>query len=109
MSRSRVEVLVSEGCPNAKLVLEHVRDAIAAARASGVETLVVRVESHADAAALHFLGSPSVRVDGLDVDASADGRDDFGLQCRLYAVDGRFEHAPPVEWIASALARRSSP
>ena len=109
MNRRRVDVLVSDGCPNAKLALERVREAIADAPTGGVETLVVQVESPADAVARRFLGSPSVRVDGRDVDASAQGRDDFGLQCRLYAVEGRFEHAPPMEWIAAALAHRSSP
>jgi hypothetical protein len=43
------------------------------------------------------------RVDGIDVDSSANERDDYGLQCRVYVVNGRLEGAPPMAWIASAL------
>jgi hypothetical protein len=50
-----------------------------------------------------FLGSPTVHVDGLDVEPDAVTRDDYGLQCRVYWHDGRLEGAPPSRWIAAAL------
>jgi hypothetical protein len=45
----------------------------------------------------------SVRVNGLDVDVSARTRSDLGLQCRIYAFEGRILGAPPTPWIAEAL------
>ena len=51
---------------------------------------VVRVESADAAEHLRFLGSPTVRVDGHDVEAGTADRDDFGLQCRVYSVAGRY-------------------
>jgi hypothetical protein len=97
-----VEILLFEGCPNVDVTMDRVRDAIAAT--GGDATLrIVHVASEEDAVAACFLGSPSVRVDGRDVEPGADGREDFGLQCRIYAVDGGLGSAPPPEWIRAAL------
>jgi hypothetical protein len=102
MSERRVEVLVFDGCPNVDATLARARAAVAATKVRA-EVRLVRVESDEEAKRLRFLGSPTVRVDDEDVDRSAKLRDDFGLQCRIYSVDGRFEGTPPTEWIASAL------
>ena len=98
----KIEVLVFEGCPNIDGTLAEVRSAIAAAT-EVADVLVVHVESEAEAIRRHFLGSPTVRVDDIDVDASAQKRDDYGLQCRVYAVDGRLEGVPPASWIEATL------
>jgi hypothetical protein len=66
-----------------------------------------RIETTEQAEAERFLGSPSVRVDGVDVDPSATGRKDFGLKCRLYRVAGRQSATPPEAWIRAALESRS--
>ena len=63
-----------------------------------------RVETHEESERERFLGSPTVRVDGRDVDPGAGERSDYGLKCRLYRSE---EHSlspvPPGEWIRSAL------
>ena len=105
-----VEVLLFDGCPNADLATSRAREAIT--RAGVLADLrVVRIDGPADAIRLRFLGSPTIRVDGIDVDGAADTRTDFGMQCRVYSVDGRLAGAPPVAWIEAALrgaARGSS-
>ena len=98
----KIEVLVFDGCPNIDGTLAEVRAGVAAA-SEVADVLVVHVESEAEARRLRFLGSPTVRVDGIDVDASAHKRDDYGLQCRVYAVDGRLEAVPPASWIEGTL------
>jgi hypothetical protein len=98
-----IEVLVFDGCPNVDLAVERARAAVATAGVVGAEVRLVRVEGEESALEQRFLGSPTVRVDGRDVEPGADARGDFGLQCRLYAVEGRFDGAPPVEWIRAAL------
>ena len=104
--RQQVEVLVVEGCPNLETALAQVRTAIDATNASS-DVKVIRVDNDETAGRLRFLGSPTVRIDGIDVDPSACARDSYGLQCRVYAVDGRLVGAPPTEWIESALRARS--
>ncbi len=62
-----------------------------------------RVESPEDAEAQRFLGSPTVRVDGVDVEPGAAERADFGMKCRLYRFAERQTPTPPDAWIRSAL------
>jgi hypothetical protein len=60
----------------------------------------------ADAAvALRFLGSPTVRVDGHDVEPGADERRDFVLACRVYQTDQGTAGEPDEAWIRAALKR----
>jgi len=104
----QVEISFFDDCPNVALATDRVREAIARAGAQA-EVHLVRLEGEADAVTRRFLGSPTVRVDGLDVDGSAAGRTDFGLQCRVYTVDGRLEGAPPIDWIEAALRGEAGP
>lgn len=97
-----VEVLFFGGCPHIEVAAAHARDAIARTGVDA-EVRLVRIEREADASRLRFLGSPTVRVDGRDVDASATDRTDFGFQCRVYSVDGHLAGAPPAVWIEAAL------
>jgi len=100
-----VEVLVSDGCPNVELAVERVREA---ARITGLKELqpkVVRIRDVGEAIAAQFLGSPSVRVNGRDVEPDALGRSDFGLNCRLYRSGAGVDRAPPVSLIVAAFAR----
>jgi hypothetical protein len=107
--RHVVEILHFAGCPNANGARRAVDAGIAqAALPSPVEVRIVEVVDEEDAHRLRFLGSPTVRVDGRDVDASSIGRDDFGLQCRVYSSGTRITGCPPPQWIASAL-RASEP
>jgi hypothetical protein len=98
----QVEVLVFEGCPNVEATVAAAREAIAQAKVSA-DLRVVRIESDDAAERLRFLGSPTVRVDGSDVEAGTNHRNDFGLQCRVYSVAGRYQGTPPIDWIAAAL------
>lgn len=97
----RLEVLVFDGCPNIHATVERARAAVAAAGVPA-EIAVVRVANEEDAIRWKFIGSPSVRVDSVDIEPLAVERE-FGIQCRLYAVEGRLEGVPPVHWIVAAL------
>ena len=97
-----VQVLFFDGCPNVDLATRNASEAIANAGVSATIRLV-RIAGEAEAVRRRFLGSPTVRVDGVDVELSAGARSDFGLQCRVYSVDGRLTAAPPTAWIEAAL------
>ena len=102
----RVEVLVLEGCHEIEATIEEARRAIGTAKVDA-DLRVLVVSSDEEAERLRFLGSPTVRVDGVDVEVSARGRVDYGLQCRLYSVDGRPACIPPpADWITSVLLGR---
>jgi hypothetical protein len=79
----RVEVLFLPGCPKYQAAARSVHEALVRSGASE-EIELTRIATAEDAERRRFLGSPTVRVDGRDVDPGAGDRDDFGLKCRLY-------------------------
>lgn len=50
-----------------------------------------------------FLGSPTVRIDGRDIEPGAEQRNDLGLKCRFYSTRGGLRGIPPDEWVLDAL------
>ena len=102
MRRPRVEILYFEGCPNhelARMLVERL------ARQLRIEPEIRLVEiADPDAAVeLRFLGSPTVRVDGVDVEPGADERPDFALACRIYRSEGGIVEQPDERWMRDAL------
>jgi hypothetical protein len=55
------------------------------------------------ARSIGFLGSPTIRIDGQDVELSARSAQTFGLTCRTYVAGGRRAGVPPIEWIRGAI------
>jgi hypothetical protein len=94
----KVEVLCVAGCPNRERALEAVRDA-ARALCVDVEVVQVEVRDASEARRLQFLGSPTIRVDGRDVEPDAAAREQYAFACRTYGRSG----VPEREWIEAAL------
>ena len=69
----------------------------------------MRVEDADAAEAERFLGSPTIRVDGEDVEPSASERTDYGLECRLYETPDGLRGVPADEWVLRALERARAP
>jgi hypothetical protein len=99
-----VEVLYFSGCSSYERLLPRLRELVAQAGGDPAAIEIRPVESLEAAEHARFLGSPTVRVNGQDVDPGAAERDDFGLKCRLYrSADGQSSE-PPERWIRAALA-----
>ena len=98
-----VEVLGFDGCPNIDATIVLVERLL---EESAVDAELRRVEVvDADAAArLRFLGSPSIRVDGRDVEPGADDRTAYVLACRVYRTDAGMSGQPDERWLRDALA-----
>lgn len=89
----RIEVLYFEGCPNHVLAVEMVRDTLnSLGRRDEIHQVEVRTQ--ADAEAIGFVGSPSIRIDGSDVEPWARTAKTFGLSCRTY-FDGLYHAGVP--------------
>ena len=73
-----VKVLYMEGCPATPPAVDLIRD-VAAELGISVSLEQVLVENAKQAAALRFLGSPTVQVDGHDIEPEARDSLDFGL------------------------------
>lgn len=94
----RIRVLYVEGCPNVDETVRLVRR-LAGSPPWKAVIEEIAVVSQSDAVRHRFLGSPTVQVNGVDVDPAARDRTDFALSCRLYGKSG----VPEAEMIVSAL------
>jgi hypothetical protein len=103
----KVELLFFDGCPNSEALLPRLRTRLAGTGAGDAELELVCIEDAETAEAKRFLGSPTVRIDGEDVEPGADERTDFGLKCRLFATPTGPRGLPADEWIAGAIDRAS--
>ena len=98
-----VQLLYWRGCPSYPEAQRLVEEVLARAGLDAAVELL-EVETDEQAADLRFPGSPTVRVDGRDVDpAGADAPP--ALTCRIYHLpDGRVSPVPTREQIEAALA-----
>lgn len=80
----KVEVFYFEGCPNYKPTVERVQSVM---KKQGIAAKLAEVEvANAEAArAVGFLGSPTIRVNGLDIDPASRSATEAGFACRCYA------------------------
>jgi hypothetical protein len=97
----KVELLYLEGCPSRDAFLPRLRALLALAEVD-VAVGQRRVESIEAAVRERFQGSPTLRVDGVDVDPGAAERTDYGLKCRLYPT-GQGVGGAPDGWMLNAL------
>lgn len=83
----RICVLYFDGCPNHELTVNRVSEV---SSRLGIEASVEEVEltDPGQVAALRFLGSPTVQIDGMDIEPDARSRNDFAYSCRMYGSSG---------------------
>jgi hypothetical protein len=99
-----VEILYFDGCPNHEPSVALV-ERIAAELGLQPEIRLVNVPDPDAAARLRFLGSPTVRIGGRDIEPGAEQRTDFALSCRVFQTDWGFSGEPDERWVRDALLR----
>ena len=100
--RPLVEVLYFDGCPN-HLRAQALVERVSAEVGVSVELKLVKVADPATAARERFLGSPSIRIDGRDIEPGAQTRTDYALACRVYHTDHGSSGQPDERWLRTAL------
>ncbi|MBT8207712.1 MAG: cation transporter [Acidimicrobiia bacterium] len=94
----KISILYFEGCPNHPPVVEMARRVVGE---HGLSAGIEEVEVSANDVVHHrFLGSPTVQVDGVDIEPAARERKDFAMSCRVY---GTVNGLPPEELLLNAL------
>ena len=100
-----VELLFWEGCPSHGEALADLRAALDELGHAGLPIAVREITSDEQAAERGFIGSPTVRVDGVDPIAPPPG-EPTGLTCRVYGRrDGRYSPTPDPADLREGLAR----
>ncbi len=98
----KIELLYFSGCPTYQET-EALIEAAVRSLAVPAEISLQEVATQEDAVRLEFLGSPTIRVDGVDIDPVARSSTDYGLKCRVYRNGNRFAVVPPTELLERAI------
>lgn len=99
-----VELSYFEGCPSCEQALENLKEALRLEQLPD-EVEMIQVADPADAQTKRFLSSPTIRIDGIDVegpDAEARG---YAYGCRVYTDGNRTAGWPSVDQLRHALER----
>ena len=102
----QVQLLWFEGCPNHVAAEAQLREVLAE---RGLEVPIERIEvpDEATGDAVSFPGSPTVRIDGVDIEPGWELCEDCTPRCRVYATPEGLRGAPPREWMERAVALAS--
>ena len=97
----KVEVLYISECPSHPAAVKLIKDVLAA---KGIRTAVqeILVQDGGMASRLRFTGSPTIRINGKDVEEETQTADRFAVACRLYP-GSKEVGLPPVEWVLRAV------
>jgi hypothetical protein len=98
----KVEVFYFEGCPNHGPAVQRVKEIL---EEDGVaaEVMEVNVPDQATALVLGFLGSPTIRIGGLDVEPAARSSRNYGMTCRTYLDNGKRQGLPSRDVIRASI------
>jgi hypothetical protein len=99
----QIEILAREDCPNRGMALVVVERVVGE---TGIPAEIEVVDlSDDDAEEYRVLGSPTVLVDGRDVDPQPTAHADFSVDDRIYRTERGPCGWPDAEWIRNALLR----
>ena len=100
--RPVIEVLYVRDCPHypgTLVLVERVRAELGID--AELRTSLIVDQAAADQA--RFPGSPTVRVDGRDVEPGSESTTEYVVGCRLYRLEHRFAGQPEEGWVREAL------
>jgi len=97
----KIEFLFFQGCPHYPSALALLKDML---KEEEVEHPIelINVDSDRHAQETRFLGSPSIRINGKDIEEAEIASPDYGIKCRIY--NG---HAGPIGLPPEGLLRKS--
>lgn len=98
----KVELFYFDSCPSYLKALENARQAL---RLEGLaeDVDLVNVLSEQDAQDKRLIGSPTIRIDGVDVEGPEADERGYAYGCRVYSDNGHMAGWPAVETIRTAL------
>ncbi len=102
----KIRVLYFDGCPSYQRALENLK-AVIAEDDLPAQIELVRVCSKEEATRHQFFGSPTIQINGVDLEGlgARDALADLG--CRVYSEHGRMRGWPSKELIRAAIRAKS--
>ena len=98
-AKMKIELLYFNSCPSYKQALTNIKAALKEKNLQA-ELVMVNVESETKAKEVGFQGSPSVRINGKDIEGRDEG---YSFSCRIYSDNGKPAVAPSKEAIIAKI------
>lgn len=102
----KIEFLFWEECPSHPVALDRLHKIL---QQEKIEAEVKKIEiiTEEDARQWSFSGSPTIRINGEDIDPEGARAQRVGLNCRIYHTpEGRVNPTPTEEMIRKAVLRQ---
>jgi glutaredoxin len=102
-----VEFLWFNGCPNHEEARRLLADVMSRL---GIAAPVIDIDATSQevATATKFPGSPTIRINGEDIEPGFVDPGDYTPRCRLYLTASGLRGLPDPQWIEDALVRASA-
>lgn len=97
-----VELLYLRNCPHHGAALDLARDVLKD-EGMAAELIETPISDFEEAIERRFPGSPTLRVNGQDIEDVPSERLAVGFACRTYLVDGISRGVPPRAWLERAI------
>lgn len=99
----KIEFLYFDGCPHHPPALALLKDILKEEDAEhSIE--IINVDSDLYAQEIRFLGSPSIRINGKDIEETGSALPDYGIKCRIYNGGSGPTGIPPEELLRKSIA-----
>ncbi|MBZ5733529.1 thioredoxin family protein [Nocardioides sp. TRM66260-LWL] len=98
----QVELLYFSGCPNWQVADDRLMEALTVLGRADIVVERRPIETLAEAEEVGLVGSPTIRIDGIDPFAT--GQELVGLACRVYATPAGLRGAPDTAQLVEVLA-----
>jgi hypothetical protein len=97
-----VELLYLPGCPNHQEAADLVRNVL---QEEGVVANLIEISvcGFDEVKARGFPGSPTLRVNGRDIEDVPSAGLPIGFACRTYSIGGKQQGVPPRSWLERAI------
>jgi glutaredoxin len=98
----KIQLYYLEGCPNYQKAHNILKEVLAE---QGIKTEVelIKVETEEDARRHRFIGSPTIKINGVDVEPGVQDVRQFSLGCRVYLNNGAHQGFPPKAMLVQAI------
>ena len=100
----KVELYYLDGCPSWQRARENLERALQLEQLS-VQVEAILVADSADVQLKRFIGSPTIRLDGVDIEGPGAETRGYGYGCRVYADGTCTAGWPSVNQVRRALQR----
>lgn len=97
----KIRFLYFKGCPHSEPALRLLKEVL---REMNIEEKIeiIEINSEEEAKKYNFLGSPTIQINGLDIEKER-RNDPPVLGCRMYKTKAGYSGIPPKEMIKKAL------